>query len=316
MRRVDGPGFPDGMTTAERRATGRKAPRPVPATAWRPEWHSGECVPGADRIGTGRTPHGSTSGWNGACGRHPGQGGSPRRQAGFPSAKPGDGTPIIPIPAGDEDGSPTQLVTDALYLRVVSIKLRVVSIKGEGSALLGEHSKTRAYTVGISPDNSSISLANDQRQYRVIADGSKGDFWAFNQVQTRRVATNFVDLEGAGNHIKAAHSKTGAFTVGIDGDSSTIALANDQRQYRVIADGSKGDFWAFNQVQTRRVAANIVDPARPAYTWADGMPRVVPIWFHFDGEVITMCSPPRSGPGRDARRIGPGVRGRRAPAPG
>jgi hypothetical protein len=229
---------------------------------------------------------------------------------------------------------------DALYSRVASIK-------GEGSALLGEHSKTRAYTVGISPDNSSISLANDQRQYRVIADGSKGDFWAFNQVQTRRVATNFVDLEGAGNHIKAAHSKTGAYTVGMDGDSSTIALANDQRQYRVIADGSKGDFWALNQVQTRRVAANIVDLARLAYTWADGTPRVVPIWFHFDGEVITMCSPPRApklhvladqpdvaitidderarpyrallirpGPGRDARRIGPGVRGRRAPVPG
>jgi len=232
------------MTTAERRATGPgKHPDPVPATAWRPEWHAGECVPGADRIGTGRTPHGSTSGWNGACGRHPGQAGSPRRQAGFPSAKPGDGTPIIPIPAGDEDGSPTQLVTDALYSRVVSIK-------GEGSALLGEHSKTRAYTVGISPDNSSISLANDQRQYRVIADGSKGDFWAFNQAQTRRVGANIVDL------------------------------------------------------------------ARLAYTWADGMPRVVPIWFHFDGEVITMCSPPRSGPGRDARRIGPGVRGRRAPVPG
>ena len=34
--------------------------------------------------------------------------------------------------------------------------------------------------------------------------------------------------------------------------------------------------------------------ARLAYTWADGTPRVVPIWFHFDGEVITMCSPPRA----------------------
>jgi len=29
-------------------------------------------------------------------------------------------------------------------------------------------------------------------------------------------------------------------------------------------------------------------------TWSDGTPRVVPIWFHFDGELITMCSPPRA----------------------
>ena len=151
----------------------------------------------------------------------PAKPGVPGGKPGSPSAKPGDGTPIIPVPIGDEDGSPTQLVTDALYSRLVSIK-------GEGSALLGEHSKTRAYAVGISPDNGSISLANDQRQYRMIADGSKGDFWAFNQVQTRRVAANIVDLA-----------------------------------------------WL-------------------AYTRADGTPRVVPIWFLFDGEVITMCSPPRA----------------------
>ena len=27
-------------------------------------------------------------------------------------------------------------------------------------------------------------------------------------------------------------------------------------------------------------------PARLAYTWSDGTPRVVPIWFHWDGAQI------------------------------
>jgi nitroimidazol reductase NimA-like FMN-containing flavoprotein (pyridoxamine 5'-phosphate oxidase superfamily) len=34
--------------------------------------------------------------------------------------------------------------------------------------------------------------------------------------------------------------------------------------------------------------------ARLAYTWTDGSPRVVPIWFHYDGGVITMGSPARA----------------------
>jgi hypothetical protein len=32
-------------------------------------------------------------------------------------------------------------------------------------------------------------------------------------------------------------------------------------------------------------------PARLAYNWTDGTPRVVPIWFHWDGEVFVMGSP-------------------------
>jgi nitroimidazol reductase NimA-like FMN-containing flavoprotein (pyridoxamine 5'-phosphate oxidase superfamily) len=34
--------------------------------------------------------------------------------------------------------------------------------------------------------------------------------------------------------------------------------------------------------------------ARLAYTWSDGTPRVVPIWFHWNGEVVSMGSPPRA----------------------
>ena len=33
-------------------------------------------------------------------------------------------------------------------------------------------------------------------------------------------------------------------------------------------------------------------PARLAYTWPDGTPRVVPIWFHWDGDAVVMAGPP------------------------
>jgi hypothetical protein len=32
-------------------------------------------------------------------------------------------------------------------------------------------------------------------------------------------------------------------------------------------------------------------PARFAYTWRDGTPRVVPIWFHWDGEAVVLGGP-------------------------
>ena len=34
--------------------------------------------------------------------------------------------------------------------------------------------------------------------------------------------------------------------------------------------------------------------ARLAYTWRDGTPRVVPIWFHWNGETITFGTPPKA----------------------
>ena len=32
-------------------------------------------------------------------------------------------------------------------------------------------------------------------------------------------------------------------------------------------------------------------PAHLAYSWTDGTPRVVPIWFHWDGSAVVMASP-------------------------
>ncbi len=35
-------------------------------------------------------------------------------------------------------------------------------------------------------------------------------------------------------------------------------------------------------------------PARLAYVWTDGTPRVIPIWFHWDGREVVMATPPRA----------------------
>jgi hypothetical protein len=35
-------------------------------------------------------------------------------------------------------------------------------------------------------------------------------------------------------------------------------------------------------------------PARLAYVWTDNTPRVIPIWFHWNGREIVMASPPRA----------------------
>jgi hypothetical protein len=35
-------------------------------------------------------------------------------------------------------------------------------------------------------------------------------------------------------------------------------------------------------------------PARIAYVWTDGTPRVVPIWFHWNGREIVMATPPKA----------------------
>jgi hypothetical protein len=35
-------------------------------------------------------------------------------------------------------------------------------------------------------------------------------------------------------------------------------------------------------------------PARLAYVWTDGTPRVVPIWFHWDGKEFVLASPPKA----------------------
>jgi len=35
-------------------------------------------------------------------------------------------------------------------------------------------------------------------------------------------------------------------------------------------------------------------PARLAYIWMDGTPRVVPIWFHWNGNALVLAPPPKA----------------------
>ena len=35
-------------------------------------------------------------------------------------------------------------------------------------------------------------------------------------------------------------------------------------------------------------------PARLAYVWTDGTPRVIPIWFHWNGREIILATPPKA----------------------
>ena len=35
-------------------------------------------------------------------------------------------------------------------------------------------------------------------------------------------------------------------------------------------------------------------PARLAYVWTDGTPRVIPIWFHWNGREFVLATPPKA----------------------
>jgi PPOX class probable F420-dependent enzyme len=43
-----------------------------------------------------------------------------------------------------------------------------------------------------------------------------------------------------------------------------------------------------------RALLSSANPARLAYTWPDGSPRVVPIWFHWTGDQFVLASPPKA----------------------
>jgi hypothetical protein len=54
---------------------------------------------------------------------------------------------------------------------------------------------------------------------------------------------------------------------------------------------------AQTMLQTDPVAQQLLQsaiPARLAYTWRDGTPRVVPMWFQWTGDVILMGCPPNA----------------------
>src|SRR2546423_6820517 len=51
----------------------------------------------------------------------------------------------------------------------------------------------------------------------------------------------------------------------------------------------QGDLALLESDVARRLLISTI-PARLAYTWTDGTPRVVPIWFHWTGAELVMAT--------------------------
>ncbi len=55
----------------------------------------------------------------------------------------------------------------------------------------------------------------------------------------------------------------------------------------------QGDLALLSDPVAKGLLASTI-PARLAYNWTDGSPRVVPIWFHWNGSQLVLASPPRA----------------------
>lgn len=55
----------------------------------------------------------------------------------------------------------------------------------------------------------------------------------------------------------------------------------------------QGDLSLLNDPASQELLRSKI-PARLAYVGTDGTPRVVPIWFHWNGSEIVMASPPKA----------------------
>jgi hypothetical protein len=87
---------------------------------------------------------------------------------------------------------------------------------------------------------------------------------ANGDMQVNHLYARQVHLDGGPDAgVLFAHSKTRAYTIGMNADTSMIAVTNDQRFYTTIIDGAKGNLWVANRVHTNNVLANIVDLAGP-----------------------------------------------------
>jgi hypothetical protein len=57
--------------------------------------------------------------------------------------------------------------------------------------------------------------------------------------------------------------------------------------------GQQGDLALLNDPVAQELLHS-TNLARLAYTWRDGAPRVIPIWFHWDGEAIVLGTLPNA----------------------
>ena len=56
---------------------------------------------------------------------------------------------------------------------------------------------------------------------------------------------------------------------------------------------SAGDLELLNHPVAQGLLSS-TEPAQLAYSWLDGTPRTIPIWFHWDGKDIVITTPPRA----------------------
>ena len=68
---------------------------------------------------------------------------------------------------------------------------------------------------------------------------------------------------------------------------------------------NQGDIALLNDPVARRLLNSTI-PARLAYSWTDGTPRVVPIWFEWDGTHVVLGTPART-PKLKALQVHPAV---------
>jgi Pyridoxamine 5'-phosphate oxidase len=55
----------------------------------------------------------------------------------------------------------------------------------------------------------------------------------------------------------------------------------------------QGDLSLLDHAVAKELLASKI-PARLAYIWTDGTPRVVPIWFHWNGQELVLATPPKA----------------------
>src|SRR6202045_178291 len=56
---------------------------------------------------------------------------------------------------------------------------------------------------------------------------------------------------------------------------------------------TQGDLQLLQHPAARELLQSKI-PARLAYVWTDGTPRVIPIWFHWNGREFVMGTPPKA----------------------
>lgn len=55
----------------------------------------------------------------------------------------------------------------------------------------------------------------------------------------------------------------------------------------------QGDLALLNHPASQELLHSKI-PARLAYVWTDGTPRVIPIWYHWNGREFVMATPPKA----------------------